>query len=62
MYLLDSDAAKSLCQYLLLDELALALECPLSDFAILPQLRFQLRLNKPDAALKKLGSQDAVVT
>ena len=62
MYLLDSDAAKSLCQYLLLDELALALECPLSDFAILPQLRFQLRLNKPDAALTKLGSQDAVVT
>ncbi|VVO77320.1 hypothetical protein PS898_01623 [Pseudomonas fluorescens] len=62
VYLLDSDAAKSLCQYLLLDELAFALGCPLSDFAVLPQLRFQLRLNKPDAALKKLGSQDAVVT
>jgi len=62
MYLLDSDAAKSLCQYLLIDELAIGLGCSLSDFLVLPQLRFQLRLNKPDAALKKLGSKEAIST
>lgn len=61
MYLLDSDAARKLCQYELINELARALSCSLADMAILPQLPFQLRLNSPAAALKKLGS-DAAVT
>lgn len=60
LYLLDSDAAKKLCQYQLLHELAGALGCALNDFAILPQLRFQLKLDKDDKALAKLGTQTAV--
>lgn len=60
MFLLDSDAAKKLCQYGLVHELAEALECELSDFAVLPQLKFQLKLNSPDKALHKLGTQLAV--
>lgn len=60
MYLLDSDAARKLCQYELINELAQALSCSLADMAILPQLPFQLRLNNPAAALKKLGSEAAV--
>lgn len=59
MYLLDSDAARCLCQYQLLHELADALGCTLADFAILPQLRFQLNLGKPKA-LEKLGTPEAV--
>ncbi len=61
MYLLDSDAARKLCQYQLIHELIRALDCRLTDLAVLPQLPFQLRLNNPPAALKKLGSEDAVV-
>lgn len=60
MYLLDSDAARKLCQYELICELTQALECSLTDLAVLPQLSFQLRLNNPAAALKKLGSEAAV--
>lgn len=60
MYLLDSDVARKLCQYQLLHELARALECSLSGFAVLPQLAFQLRLREPNAALKKLGSIEAI--
>lgn len=60
MYLLDSDAARKLCQYELIRELALALGCDLAGFAVLPQLRFQLKLNSRAAALKKLGSEAAV--
>lgn len=59
MYLLDSDAARCLCQYELLHELADALGCSLLDFAVLPQLRFQLRLGKPNA-MDKLGSAEAI--
>lgn len=59
MYLLDSDAARCLCQYQLLHELAGALECSLTDFAVLPQLRFQLKLGK-SKALEKLGSLEAI--
>lgn len=59
MYLLDSDAARCLCQYQLLHELAGALDCTLADFAVLPQLRFQLKLGKPKA-LEKLGTPEAV--
>lgn len=60
MYLLDSDVARKLCQYQLVHELARALKCPLAGFAVLPQLAFQLRLRDPHAALKKLGSVEAV--
>ncbi|MGL4316097.1 MAG: hypothetical protein ACRCTL_05745 [Pseudomonas sp.] len=60
MYLLDSDAAKKICQYRLLYELAGALGCTLGDFAVLPQLKFQLRLATADKALSKLGSPEAV--
>lgn len=60
MYLLDSDAARKLCQYQLIHELTRALECALADLAVLPQLIFQLRLNNPENALKKLGSEESV--
>lgn len=60
LFLLDSDAAKKLCQYHLLHELAVALSCALENFAILPQLKFQLKLAKDDKALIKLGTQEAV--
>lgn len=60
MYLLDSDAARKLCQYQLIHELTRALECALTDLAVLPQLIFQLRLNNPENALKKLGSNESV--
>lgn len=59
-YLLDSDAAKKLCQYSLIQELADTLGIALSEFTILPQLKFQLYATKPAKALKKLGSADAV--
>lgn len=60
MFLLDSDVAKKICQYHLLNELAVSLGCGLNDFAILPQLRFQLKLADPAKALNKLGTQEAV--
>ncbi|KRW70318.1 hypothetical protein [Stutzerimonas nitrititolerans] len=60
LYLLDSDAAKKLCQYQLLHELTRTLGCSLDNFAVLPQLRFQLKLDKDDKALAKLGTQEAV--
>jgi len=60
LYLLDSDAAKKLCQYELLLDLTIALGCAFSDFAVLPQLKFQLKLSNPPAALRKLGSEGAV--
>lgn len=62
MYLLDSDAAKCLCQYLLIEDLAIALGIDLTNFAVLPQLRFQLHLANDSKALKKLGSAEAVTS
>ena len=59
-YLLDSDAAKSLCQYGLIEDLAAALNIALSDFSVLAQLRFQLHVANPAKALAKLGSEQAV--
>ncbi|CRX68659.1 MULTISPECIES: hypothetical protein [Stenotrophomonas] len=56
-YLIDSDAAKALCQYGLMEDLATALGLTLSDFSILAQLRYQLHLANPAKALKKLGSK-----
>lgn len=60
LFLLDSDVAKKICQYHLLHELANALGCGLEQFAVLPQLKFQLKLAKDDKALAKLGSEEAV--
>ncbi len=59
-YLLDSDAAKSLCQYGLIEDLATALGIKLSDFSVLSQLRFQLHVANPAKSLHKLGSDLAV--
>jgi len=61
LYLLDSDAARKLCQYLLLDEFAESLGCGFQDFAVLPQLKFQLAIQHESKALKKLGSSEAVL-
>ncbi|WP_447905149.1 hypothetical protein [Stenotrophomonas sepilia] len=59
-YLIDSDAAKALCQYGLIEDLATALGVTLRDFAVLAQLRYQLHMASPAKALKKLGSNLAV--
>ncbi|KHS05255.1 MULTISPECIES: hypothetical protein [Xanthomonas] len=59
-YLIDSDAAKALCQYGLIEDLATALGVTLRDFSILAQLRYQLHLASPAKALRKLGSNLAV--
>lgn len=58
-YLLDSDVAKKLAQYDLIIELANSLGCGLSDFTVLPQLKFQLSLFDAGKALQKLGSERA---
>lgn len=60
LVLLDSDAARKLCQYQLITELTRALHCSYQELAVLPQLKFQLRLASPAAALKRLGSEEAV--
>lgn len=60
MYLLDSDAAKKLCQYCLINELASSLACSLDEFSVLPQLHYQLRLNNQKKSLEKLGSESAL--
>ncbi|UZE01126.1 hypothetical protein [Pseudomonas mediterranea] len=60
MYLLDSDAARKLCQYELIEELIVLLGCAMGDVAVLPQLKFQLRLTSDAKALEKLGTADAV--
>ncbi|MDR5885966.1 hypothetical protein [Vreelandella janggokensis] len=58
--MLDSDAAKKICQYCLLDELASSLACSLDDFSVLPQLRYQLKINNREKSLEKLGSESAL--
>lgn len=60
MYLLDSDAARKLCQYELIEELIVLLGCAMGDVAVLPQLKFQLRLTDDVKALEKLGTANAV--
>lgn len=59
-YLLDSDVVKKLAQYHLLCELASSLQCEISSFAVLPQLKYQLKLSNPHAGLEKLGTECAV--
>ncbi|MCO8165620.1 hypothetical protein NJC38_26135 [Pseudomonas sp. 21LCFQ010] len=60
MYLLDSDAARKLCQYGLIEELIGLLGCTMENMAVLPQLKFQLRLANDVKALEKLGTATAV--
>lgn len=59
-YLIDSDVARCLCSYELIEDLATAIGVTLADFFILSQLKYQLHLSKPDKALKKLGTPQAV--
>lgn len=59
MHLLDSDVAKKIAQYTLVDELKLGVGCALTDLAVLPQLRYQLRLGS-DQAFRRLGTAEAV--
>lgn len=59
MYLLDSDVARKMSQYTLIDDMVACLGCGLSDLAVLPQLKFQLRIGTPKALLK-LGDEAAV--
>ncbi|MBC3209871.1 hypothetical protein HU755_23980 [Pseudomonas sp. SWRI111] len=60
MYLLDSDAARKLCQYELLNELVAALGCSMHELGVLPQLKFQLQLADHTKSLARLGSINAV--
>jgi hypothetical protein len=59
-YLIDSDVARCMCCYELIEDLATALGVGLEDFFVLSQLKYQLHLANPDKALKKLGSEEAV--
>lgn len=59
MYLLDSDVARKMAQYTLIDDMVACLGCGLSDLAVLPQLKFQLRIGTAKALLK-LGDEAAV--
>lgn len=59
MFILDSDVARKICQYGILDELSKSTEMPLSNFFILPQLRFQLKINDSVKSIKLLGSEEA---
>lgn len=61
MVLLDSDVAKKCCQYGLISELSRSYECAKTDFKVLPQLKFQLKIGK-SKALEKLGTASAVAT
>ncbi len=59
-WLLDSDAAACMCKYELVRDLSRAMGVTLADLCVLPQLRYQLQLNKPAKALARLGSKMAV--
>ena len=59
MYLLDSDVARKMAQYTLIDDMVACLRCRLADLAVLPQLKFQLGIGTAKA-LRKLGNEAAV--
>lgn len=63
LYLLDSDAARKLAQYDLVNELIAALNCQKVHLAVLPQLKYQLGLTVADQskALKLLGNQQSLM-
>ena len=58
--MLDSDAAKKICQYELLPELLQALGCEVTSLAVLPQLKYQLKVKDDAKALSRLGTIEAV--
>ena len=59
MLLLDSDAARKLCQFDLIEFLLTSIQFKATDLGVLPQLKFQLHLNDEKKAEKKLGSRHA---
>lgn len=59
MYMLDSDAIRKLAQYDLLTELCYAYKTTPSNFLVLPELKFQLKLGDSAKAIKILGSKEA---
>ncbi len=59
-YLIDSDVARCMCTYELIEDLATALGVGLEDFFVLSQLKYQLHLANAGKAQKKLGSAAAV--
>lgn len=60
MLLLDSDAARKLCQFDLVEFLLASIELEASNLGVLPQLKFQLHLNNEEKAIRKLGSRVAL--
>lgn len=59
LLLLDSDAARKLCQFDLIEFLLTSIQFEATELGVLPQLRFQLHLNDEQKAEKKLGSRIA---
>lgn len=60
MLLLDSDAAKKLCQFDLVEHLLVSIKFKATQLGVLPQLKFQLQLNDDTKAKKRMGSRSAV--
>lgn len=60
LLLLDSDAAKKLCQFDLVEFLLASIKFEASDLGVLPQLRFQLHLNNEEKAIRIMESRFAV--
>lgn len=58
MYLFDSDVARKLAQYRMLTEFTTAYKCTLGEIAVLPELKFQLKLSDKSKAVKILGSEE----
>lgn len=58
--MLDSDAAKKICQYELLPEFLQALGCEVTSLAVLPQLKYQLKVKDDAKVLSRLGTIEAV--
>jgi hypothetical protein len=56
MLLLDSDAARKLIQYLLLEEISNVYGIPFTSYVVLPQLKYQLKFNDAAKSQTILGS------
>jgi hypothetical protein len=59
IYLIDNDAIKKLAQYNLLTELCSAYDVQPNNFAVLPELKFQLKLKNKPKAVEKLGDESS---
>lgn len=59
LLLLDSDAARKLCQFDLIQFLITAMSFDAEDLGILPQLKFQLRIDDEKKSIQKIGSKKA---